>query len=114
MSSAPALYNSASTFSPFLSMKVTPVRSTTHLRSLRAVPVSVHVVFSSDIHGGTSRPSSVHFCSVTVSTMVIRSINFELFPDARPSRMGASPHAFPHMDFRAASFEVHFVHVRFH
>src|SRR5712664_2163383 len=79
MSSAPPLDNAASTFSPLLSMKVTPVRSTTHLRSRRAISVFVHVDFSSDVHGSTSRPSSVHLCSESVSAIVIRSIPMTRF-----------------------------------
>src|SRR5580692_5787507 len=74
MSSAPPLDNSASAFSPPLSMKVTPVRSTTHLRSRRTACVLAQLDFSSEIHGSTSRPSSVHLCSVSVSAIVIRSI----------------------------------------
>src|SRR5260370_20240193 len=132
MSSAPPLDNSVSALSPLLSIKVTPVRSTTHLRSRRAGCVCVQRDFSSETNGWTSRPSTVHFCSDSVSAIVIRNIpitrffrpvlllfghrdlSFALFPNRWPSRTGRVPRTLAHMNFRPAPGKVHFVHIRFH
>jgi hypothetical protein len=65
--------------SPLLSMNVTPLRSTVHVRPFCERCLFFQQVFSSPTHGCTKRPSRVHLCSVAVSTIVIRNIRVARF-----------------------------------
>src|ERR1700741_1444452 len=124
--------------SPLLSMNVTALRSTVHVRPFCARCLFFQHVLSSPTHGCTKRPSRVHLCSVAVSAIVIRNLpvarflcsvarvpsstgcllvlplNFKRLADTERLRMGRRSQPLAHVDFRSASLEMHFVHIRLH
>ena len=67
-----------SSVSPFLSINVTSLRSTTHVRLSSARWVCFQILLSSPTHRPTRRPCRIHFSSAGVSDLVIfnTSISF--------------------------------------
>src|SRR6267378_2994595 len=78
MSCAPSLDMVRRSLSPFSSINVTSLRSTTHFRFLSARWVFFQHLLSSLTHNPTKRPCRIHFSSTGVSVLVIfnTSISF--------------------------------------
>src|SRR5580704_15860963 len=135
MNCVPSLAMVRKSLCPPLSMNVTPLRSTVHVRPFWDRCLFFQQVLSSATQGPTKRPSSVHLCSVVISAIVIRNIsmapvhhpvvdssNTNLGPASiatlAKSRnldlMRSVSGALAHMDFRPASFKMDIVHTRFH
>src|SRR5882672_12881134 len=73
MNSAPCLIIAASTRSPSKSTNVTPLTSTTHLRSPFGLCDFSQFDLSCATHGPENRPCKVHRCSWGSSVIVILS-----------------------------------------